>query len=176
MVVNRKERAREFACLHLVLYINILFLSDSSEMRSETLSCLFLRVHPWNSPSLWTIGEPHKSRLHRQRQNGGDVGLAQPSMDYDVDSNPEGWTQRLRVKGLYGLWATARWMHYRQPWVWCSLASIWQIGDVHFTNVNRSLFHYHQLNSWTLIKSIKCWKYVKVQAYGSSVNKFLLWS
>lgn len=45
---------------------------------------------------LWAIGEPQKSRLHRGRQNGGDVGLAQASMDYDVDSNPE----RLRVKGL----------------------------------------------------------------------------
>lgn len=44
------------------------------------------------------------------------MGLAQPSMDYDVDSNPEEWTERLRVKGFCGLWALARWIHYRQPW------------------------------------------------------------
>lgn len=93
----------------------VLSLCDSCEMHSA--SCLFLSVHAAHETltSLWTIGEPHKSRLHTQRQNGGDVGLAQPSMDYDVDSNPEGWTQRLRVKGLDVLWATARWMRYRQP-------------------------------------------------------------
>lgn len=33
------------------------------------------------------------------------MGSAQPSVDYDVDCNPEGWTARLRVKGLGGLWA-----------------------------------------------------------------------
>lgn len=43
------------------------------------------------------------------------MGLAQPSVDYDVDSNPEGWTERLRVKGLRGLWALARWIHYKRP-------------------------------------------------------------
>lgn len=46
----------------------------------------------------------------------GDVGLAQASLDYDVDSNPEGWTERLRVKGLGGLWALARWIHYSLLW------------------------------------------------------------
>ena len=61
---------------------------------------------------LWANGEPQKSRLHRGRQNGGDVGLAQPSVDYDVDSNPEGWTERLGVEGLGGRWALARWIHY----------------------------------------------------------------
>lgn len=30
------------------------------------------------------------------------MGLAQPSVDYNVDSNPEGWTERLWVKGLHG--------------------------------------------------------------------------
>lgn len=38
----------------------------------------------------------------------GDVGLAQPSLDYDVDSNPERWPERLRVKGLGGLWPGLR--------------------------------------------------------------------
>lgn len=33
------------------------------------------------------------------------MGPAQPSVDYDVDSNPGGWTERLRVKGLgSGFW------------------------------------------------------------------------
>lgn len=68
------------------------------------------------SASSMSTGEPQKSRLQRGRQNGGDVGLAQPSMDYDVDSNPEGWTEGLRVKGLCRLWAMAGWIRSRQPW------------------------------------------------------------
>lgn len=39
------------------------------------------------------MGEPQESRLHRGRQNSGDVGLAQASVDYDVDCNPQGWIQ-----------------------------------------------------------------------------------
>lgn len=39
------------------------------------------------------MGEPQKSRLHTGRQNSGNVGLAQASVDYDVDCNPEGWTE-----------------------------------------------------------------------------------
>ena len=56
------------------------------------------------------------------------MGLAQASVDYDVDSNPEGWTERLRVKGLGGLWAMARWVHYRQPWSLYLQFKIWYIG------------------------------------------------
>lgn len=44
------------------------------------------------------------------------MGLAQTSVDYDVDSNPGGWTERLRVKGLGGLWVLARWIHHKQTW------------------------------------------------------------
>lgn len=62
------------------------------------------------------MGEPQKSRLHTGRQNSGNVGLAQASVDYDVDCNPEGWTESLRVKGLGGLWTLAKWTHYRQTW------------------------------------------------------------
>lgn len=51
-------------------------------------------------------------RLHRGGLNGGDVGRAQSSLDYDVDSNPEGWTERLRVGGLRELWASSRWIHH----------------------------------------------------------------
>ena len=85
---------------------------------SELHSVSFLNVRPAHETLTlsWASGEPQKNRLHRERLNGGDVGLAQPSVDYDVDSNPEGWTERLRVKGLHGLWALARWIHHRQPW------------------------------------------------------------
>lgn len=48
------------------------------------------------------------------------MGLAQPSTDYDVDSNPEGWTERLWVKGLCKPWVSARLMRCRQP---CALAA-----------------------------------------------------
>lgn len=34
-----------------------------------------------------------KQITQRESLNGGDVGLAQPIVDYDVDCNPEGWTE-----------------------------------------------------------------------------------
>lgn len=71
-------------------------------------------------PALLWYGEGPSVNLGKAdyTEGGGKLemwGLAQPSTDYDVDSNPEGWTERLRVKGLCKLWAPARWIHCRQP-------------------------------------------------------------
>lgn len=107
--------------VHLVSCTDILYIFSTSSQAQSLCSCAFLSAHPAHDTLtlLWAIGEPQRSRLHRGRQNGGDVGLAQPSVDYDVDSNPEGWTERLRVKGLHRLWALARWTRYRQPQSLC---------------------------------------------------------
>lgn len=119
--ISKKEKAHQLACLHLVLCTNILYVFSAILLRcilppfSPLSQC---PLSPWNSYILmghWWTSEKQITQRETERWRCGP-GLAQPSVDYDVDSNPEGWTERLRVKGLCGLWAMARWMRYRQPW------------------------------------------------------------
>lgn len=119
--VGTKEKAHQLACLHLVLCTYILYVFSAILLRcilppfSPLSKC---PLGPWNSYIImghWWTSEKQITQRETEWWRCGP-GLAQPSMDYDVDSNPEGWTERLRVKGLCGLWAIARWMRYRQPW------------------------------------------------------------
>lgn len=130
-VVGRK-RHRSEVLLYLLLWTNTQYgLSAVCLRRSRPLLC----PSATQPTKLWH----HEGRLvnlrkadYTGRQNGGDVGLAQPSMDYDVDSNPEGWTERLRLRDCTssGLWPGICVTGSRRFCMYQASNALWALSDL----------------------------------------------